>query len=453
TEPDGGVGLYLVTPGTAGVSVTAKASYDGTTRLGAVALDGAAGERLPGSSTAVFTDLVDRGAVLTAADLVGLSREALSRTVEYDKTRTQFGRPVGSFQAVKHACADMFVQTTIGRELLVAAVRAVADDGPGASVAVAMAKSYVCGAAVDVVGKAMQLHGGIGYTWEHDTHLYWRRAMTLENLLGPVSGWEHRLGELVRDGAVRDFSVDLPESDPVFRARIAGLLAEAAAVSDPKQRQAKLAADGLVLPHYPEPFGLAATPVEQVVILQEYEKSGVKQPKTIIGEWALPTILAHGTAEQKDYFVPATLRGDVVWCQLFSEPGAGSDLAALSTRAEKVDGGWRLNGQKVWTSSAHQAHFGICLARTDPDLPKHKGISYFLVDMTSPGLEVRPLREANGGFLFNEVFFNDVFVPDDRLVGEVNQGWSLARTTLGNERVSMGGMLDMRVDLLALLRS
>ena len=191
------------------------------------------------------------------------------------------------------------------------------------------------------------------------------------------------------------------------------------------------------------------------MISQEFERAGMIQPSTNIGEWALPTILAHGTEEQREAFVDATLRGDIFWCQLFSEPGAGSDLASLRTRAEKVDGGWLLNGQKVWTSQAQEADWGICLARTDPEAPKHKGLSYFLVDIRSPGLEVRPLREANGGYLFNEVFFNDVFVPDSRLVGEPGDGWRLARTTLGNERVNiasgMGRRRDLPADYLATL--
>ncbi len=145
-----------------------------------------------------------------------------------------------------------------------------------------------------------------------------------------------------------------------------------------------------------------------------------------------------GTPEQIDRFAGPTLRGEIAWCQLFSEPGAGSDLAALRTRAVRVEGGWRLTGQKVWTSAARQADWAICLARTNPDAPKHKGISYFLVDMASPGIDVRPLREITGDALFNEVFLDDVFVPDALLVGNVDGGWALARATLANERVAMG---------------
>ena len=156
----------------------------------------------------------------------------------------------------------------------------------------------------------------------------------------------------------------------------------------------------------------------QVVIDQELARAEVTRPDIVIAGWAVPTILEHGTEEQRERFVRPSLLGELTWCQLFSEPGAGSDLASLRTRATKVDGGWRLSGQKVWTSVAERADWGICLARTDPDVPKHQGITYFLVDMrNSPGIDVRPLREITGKALFNEVFLDDVFVPDEMVVG------------------------------------
>jgi alkylation response protein AidB-like acyl-CoA dehydrogenase len=203
-----------------------------------------------------------------------------------------------------------------------------------------------------------------------------------------------------------------------------------------------LAEAGLVAPHYPAPYGRDAGPREQAVIAQEFAARGLAQPSTVIGEWVLPTLLEHGTPAQRERFVPPTLRGELVWCQLFSEPGAGSDLAGLSTRATRVEGGWSLSGQKVWNSYAHLADWGVCLARTDPQAPRHAGISYFLVDMHAPGVEVRPIRQATGKAEFNEVFLEEVFVPDDCLVGAAGEGWRLAGTTLANERLNMGMALS-----------
>ncbi|EFC86691.1 acyl-CoA dehydrogenase [Parafrankia sp. EUN1f] len=446
--PGGGQLWFTARPGPAVVAVAA-APVDQTRAVGTVTLAEVAVH--PDQVVEVEAEQVRAvAAVLFAAEAVGLVRWCVTTGVDYVKVREQFGRPVGSFQAIKHKCARLFVDVQTMSAAAWDAARAMEQGDDQLAVAAAGAAVACLPRATGIGLETITLLGGIGYTWEHDAHLYWRRAMTLESLLGPVSGWEHRLGALVH-GTSRDFSADLSAADPAFRARIAGLLGEVAALpAEGPARRERLAAEGLVVPHYPKPYGIAATPVEQLVIQQEYERAEVAPPRLIIGDWALPTILAYGTEEQKDFFVPPTLRGELVWCQLFSEPGAGSDLAALSTRAEKVEGGWRLNGQKVWTSNAHEAHFGICLARTDPAAPKHRGISYFLVDMTSPGLEIRPLREANGGYLFNEVFFNDVFVPDDRLVGEVNRGWGLARTTLGNERVSISGMQHIPTDLLDL---
>ncbi len=455
TTDGGGEVWFAVEVGTAPagtVEAVAGAPVDHTRAVGIVTLTDLAvrADQVVAVNTARLRAVA---AVLFAAEATGLARWCVDTGVAYVKVREQFGQPVGAFQAIKHKCARMFIASQSMTAAAWDGARALEEGEEQLAIAAAGAAAACLANATELGLATITLLGGIGYTWEHDTHFYWRRAMTLENLLGPAAGWERHLGELVQ-GELRDFDVDLSAADPAFRARIAGLLAQIAELpAEGNARRERLVAEGLVVPHYPKPYGLGASPIEQLVIQREYERSPVDQPRLIIGDWALPTVLAHGTDEQKDFFVPATLRGEIVWCQLFSEPGAGSDLASLATRAEKVDGGWRLNGQKVWTSSAHEADWGICLARTNPDVPKHKGISYFLVDMRSPGLEIRPLREANGGFLFNEVFFNDVFVPDDRLVGEVDQGWRLARTTLGNERVSISGMQHIPTDLLKLAAS
>ena len=218
---------------------------------------------------------------------------------------------------------------------------------------------------------------------------------------------------------------------------VTGIRETVAGIAAAADRRTALVDTGYLTPHWPAPAGLGAGAVEQVVIDQELARADVVRPDIVIAGWALPTIIAHGTEEQRERFVRPSLLGELVWCQLFSEPGSGSDLASLRTRAERVDGGWRLTGQKVWTSVAQKADWGICLARTDPEVPQHKGISYFLVDMKSAGLDIRPLRELTGEELFNEVFLDEVFVPDDCLVGELGDGWRLARTTLANERVAM----------------
>jgi alkylation response protein AidB-like acyl-CoA dehydrogenase len=200
--------------------------------------------------------------------------------------------------------------------------------------------------------------------------------------------------------------------------------------------QAKLAADRWVGIHWPEAYGgRGASPVQVAIFNMEYARSRALQPVNRVGiNLAGPTLLAHGTDAQKHRWLPSILAASEIWCQLFSEPDAGSDLAALKTRATPVDDGWLLSGQKVWTSYAQFARWGICLARTDVDAPKHSGISYLVVDMQAPGIEVRPLVQITGEAEFNEVFFDDVFVPADHLVGALHNGWAVANTTLAHER-------------------
>ncbi|MBK8332105.1 MAG: acyl-CoA dehydrogenase family protein [Acidimicrobiaceae bacterium] len=231
----------------------------------------------------------------------------------------------------------------------------------------------------------------------------------------------------------------LPAEDDPRRLAIREWLA---ANPDPTGRQ--LAEAGYVAPHWPEPWGLGADAIHQLIIDDELHRAKVRRPTNPIGiGWAGPTLLFAGTPEQHARYLFPLLSGEEFWCQLFSEPGAGSDLANLGTRAVRDGDEFVVNGQKIWTSGAQYAKYGILIARTDPDLPKHKGVSYFVCPMDLPGIEIRPITEMTGGHTFNEVFFTDVRIPAENLVGDLNDGWRLAKVTLGNERVSLstGGVL------------
>jgi alkylation response protein AidB-like acyl-CoA dehydrogenase len=200
--------------------------------------------------------------------------------------------------------------------------------------------------------------------------------------------------------------------------------------------QAKLAAGRWVGLHWPAEYGgRGASPVQVAIFNMEYARARAAQPVNRVGiNLAGPTLLAHGNDDQKARWLPRILTAEEVWCQLFSEPGAGSDLASLTTRAVPVDDGWLLSGQKVWTSYARHARWGICLARTNVEAPRHRGISYLVVDMDAQGIDVRPLVQITGEAEFNEVFLDEVFVPRDHLVGELDRGWAVANTTLAHER-------------------
>jgi len=424
-----------------GVTVEPLKATDFSRPLARVLLDSAPAEVLPVATQRVE----DLAATVLAAEAAGLARWTLQTATEYAKVREQFGKPIGSFQAIKHMCAEMLLRS---EQISVAASDAAAavanSDERQLSIAAAVAASTAIEAAKANAKDCIQVLGGIGITFEHDAHLYLRRAYGTAQFLGGLPRWLRRVAALTGDGVRRDLHIDL-ESVADLRPEIASAVAEVAALPTEKQ-QVALAEARLLAPHWPRPYGRAAGPAEQLLIDQEMAKAKVVRPDLVIGWWAAPTILEHGSQEQVERFVPATLRGELFWCQLFSEPGAGSDLASLRMKAVRVEGadarstggpGWKLTGQKVWTSRADWAQWGVCLARTDADAPKHKGITYFLVNMKSPGIDIRPLREITGDNLFNEVFFDEVFVPDEMVVGQVNDGWRLARTTLANERVAM----------------
>ena len=232
-------------------------------------------------------------------------------------------------------------------------------------------------------------------------------------------------------GAAVDF--ELPAEDDPRRLGVRGWLD-----THPTPSPADLVDAGYVAPQWPRPWGLDADAELQLIIAQELSRSGVAIPDNPIGiGWAGPTLVHAGTDAQKERFLRPLLTGDEFWCQLFSEPDAGSDLSSLTTRAERDGDDWIVTGQKVWSTWADRSEYGILLARTDPDAPKHRGISYFVCPMRQPGIDIRPIREMSGGHHFNEVFLDEVRVPADHLIGNEGDGWRLARVTLGNERISL----------------
>ncbi|MCX8565198.1 acyl-CoA dehydrogenase [Mycolicibacterium mucogenicum] len=414
-----------------GVTVTPLDGTDTTRSIGSVTLDQAAAITvIRGAVTKAHTAF----RVLAAAEAVGVSWAALEMAVEYAKVREQFGRTIGTFQAVKHHAANMLVAA----ELTTAAAwdAARADDLDDAWFGAAVAATQAMHSQIFNAENNIQLHGGIGFTWEHDAHLYLRRALTLSALTGDGADPLADVVEGQRTGRAHSASFALPEEAAEYRTAARDAVTTLRSLPDDKQRDF-LVDSGYLVPHWPKPWGRDAGVLEQLAIEEEFRD--VERPDLGITGWVTLTIAQAGTDEQRERWVYPVLRGEIMWCQLFSEPEAGSDAAAVRTSAKKVDGGWLVTGQKVWTSLAQYCQWGLATVRTDPDAPKHAGVTMMAIDMKAPGVTVNPLKGLTGNAHFNEVFFDEVFVPDADVIGDVNKGWLVARATLGNERLSIGG--------------
>jgi alkylation response protein AidB-like acyl-CoA dehydrogenase len=417
-----------------GVTVSPfEGALDTTRSIGGVALKG----------VTVDEDRILRGAarrartvfwILAAAEAVGVSWASLEMARDYAKVREQFGRTIGTFQAVKHHLANMLVNAEETTAATWDAARA--DDVDNAAFAAAVAAALAIRTQIFNSQNNIQLHGGIAFTWEHDAHLYLRRARTLAALMSDGADPLVDVVEAKRSGSAQGASFTLPAEAEGYR-KEAREAAERVRSLPPDQQRDFLVDSGYLVPHWPKPWGRAADVVEQLVIEEEFR--GVELPDLGITGWVTLTVAQAGTDDQRERWVEPVLRGKEMWCQLFSEPGAGSDAAAVRTAGKRVDRGWRVSGQKVWTSLARECQWGLATVRTDPDAPKHAGVTMMAIDMNAEGVTVNPLREISGDSHFNEVFFDDVFVPDEDVVGDVNRGWLVARATLGNERISIGG--------------
>ena len=431
--------VLVIEKSAGGVQVEVPANLDQSRRAARVRLDAAPATVLPGARGL----LTDVARTVFAAESAGVARETTEQAADYAKIRQQFGRPIGTFQAVKHHCANMLVAAELAAAAAWDAGRAGIGGGDQLSYTAAIAAVLAVPAAVSNASLNIQLHGGIGFTWEHDAHLYLRRAAAIAAVVDTEQA-AIEVTDLVRRGVRRAAAIDLPAAAEPIRAAIQPEVARLRDLTGKARKQA-LIETGYVMPHWPKPWGRDASAIEQLVIEQEFAAAGIKRPSYGITSWIILTLIQHASPDQVARWVRPALNQDVIWCQLFSEPGAGSDAAGIRTRATQVKGdgevggGWRINGQKVWTSGAHLASFGLVTVRTNPNAPKHEGITTMVIDMHAPGVTVRPLKMPTGNSDFNEVFFDDVFVPDANVVGPVDAGWTVARATLGNESVSIGG--------------
>src|SRR5215470_7156032 len=416
-----------------GVVVRVPANLDPGRRAARVTFDGAVAQILPGGRQV----LVDLARVLLSAEATGVARECTTMAAEYAKVREQFGRPIAMFQAVKHHCANMLVATELATAAVWDAARAGADGGEQFTYTTAIAATLALEAADLCANLNTQVHGGIGFTWEHDAHLYLRRATAIEAIIDAEAAALQVTGS-ARKGVTRERAIDLPPGAEPIRQTVREFVGRIADLDEDGRRRAMIEA-GYVMPHWPKPWGRDAAALEQLVIEQEFAAAGVKRPSYGITSWVILTLIQYATPEQVSRWVVPALNQEVIWCQLFSEPGAGSDAAGIRTRATRTEDGWLINGQKVWTSGAHLSRYGLATVRTNPDAPKHNGITMMVIDLKADGVTVRPLKMVTGNSDFNEVFFDNVFVSDADVVGPVDGGWTVARATLGNESVSIGG--------------
>jgi alkylation response protein AidB-like acyl-CoA dehydrogenase len=486
---DVGVGLFAVGRDQPGVTVTAQETLDLTRPLHRVRFD-AASARLIGSPDGAASALdAAFPIVLTAlaAECAGVAQQALDMSVSYAKVREQYGRLIGSFQAVKHRCADMLLAVEGATSTVQAAATAADIQAPDRVMLAHLAAAQCTDAAIYAATENIELHGGIGYTWEHPAHLYYKRALSAAALFG--TGIAHRarvveetlpnpsvgggrgstsenasdteeLLSLASDDGEREFAGEsLRFLTANARPRVAaaarwgegeeGLTLFHESSGEQEREEARAAqkwqskrwAAGFGWITGPTRFGGRGLPASYERLYRMIEAAfdipdmnPIRIGLSTVGH----AITDFGTDEQIARYGAGIRRGDIIACQLFSEPEAGSDLAGVRARAERHSDGWHLNGQKVWTSNGTFADLGLALVRSDKEAPKHRGLTMFLVPMDTPGIDVRPLRQMTGGASFCEVFLTDVVVNDSMRLGGEGEGWKAATKTLAAERRSTG---------------
>ena len=403
---------------------------------------GAARLQLERSSVVEQTVLEDAGEFLTAVarllaacEAAGGAATTLEIALDHAKRREQFGRIIGGFQAVKHQLATMRMNS----ELAVGAAWGAAQlsgRGPEGQLAAAIGASVALESYEANARKLHQILGAIGFTWEHDAHLFLRRASSWSVLLGAGSTTTDDVTRLVAWGVRPVWDIQFPDEAQGYRRAVLEFV-DAYQAAPEDRRRMMLVESGYLVPHWPKPWGRDAGPIEQLVI--EEGTASLAIPDLDINGWVLLTLVHTATPEQLDRWIVPGLLDEAPWCQMFSETEAGWDAAAARTKGVRVDGGWRVSGQKMWTTAAQHCRWGLATVRTDPSESKHAGLTMMGIDLTSPGVTIRPIIEITGSSTINEIYLDDVFIPDDDVVGDVGAGWLVARATLRNERVSIGG--------------
>jgi len=464
---EGETALLWVPATAAGAQLVAQQNVDGTTqvelRLRQVVLPAAHLLARGAAAQDALRHANDVARICQGAELLGIGRRALALTCEYVGTRVQFGRPIGSFQALQHRLVDGYIQLELAAAGLREGLAQLARGETSLAAVASRVKARCAHAALQVTRTAIQLHGAIGYTSECDVGLYFNRALALASRWGGVSAHQRRYArESVPAGApaqplpVRQFSEfphdadweRMPEAE--FRQMVRGFILEhypehlrhlpyRAHWHEIKGWYFTLSRQGWIAPAWPKQYGGMALPPDKLIaFIEEHEQYGVARPPDQGLIMLGPILIRFGTEAQRALFLPKILSGEHVWCQGYSEPNAGSDLASLRTEAVLEGEEFVVNGQKTWTTLAQDATHMFMLVRTGRDGKKQEGISFLLVDLATPGVTVRPIRNIAGDEEFCEVFLDQVRVPRANLVGELHQGWNIAKALLGFERIFGG---------------
>ena len=450
--PDG-CGLYVVHRDAPGVTVTVHTRVDGGTwsdlTLHDVRVDATAVVASGAQALEALDRSLDEARFATGAELLGLMSCVFGITVEYLKIRRQFERPIGSFQALQHRAVDLYMQVEVSRAVLqqAAIVFDTTDDAHTRAIASSQIKARASDAALKVAKGAVHLHGAIGYTDECSIGLFLKRAMVLAAWLGNASAHRARYGRL----ADADQGAERAEEDRTPLQHEARAFAEANFPPEwrfPPYRITlvkarpwlrKLHEKGWGAPNWPVEYGgMGLSAYDQVKLQEEFDRHGIFLTPHASLNMLGPLLIRYGSDEQRRRYLPNILSGETLWAQGYSEPCAGSDLAGLRTTAVLDGDEFVVNGQKIWTSDADHYDMTFILARTDPASRRQDGISFLLIDLKSPGITVRPIRNLAGESSFCEVFFDNVRVPKENLVGDLNRAWSMAKSVLGSERIMIG---------------